>query len=246
MDQGLRADYFVNSEPTDLAAVTMHAAALSFVIELTGDTRHLSKREEAVDAILAACDLVPRLTTMKLSGARSPAHAAINRVHVGVVHGALGRDLAEWRSPQVADFARLKGSARYAPGQTEQGALADIRAELDALEARFPGLKATVSSENRSGTPTMPTFEVARTSPMVEAINRAYATVRGAAQPTGAITPPAYYGTDAGHLSQAGGMEGVVCGPGGRYNTMPDERVDIPDFLDMIRIYMLTILAICR
>ena len=41
------------------------------------------------------------------------------------------------------------------------------------------------------------------------------------------------------------GMAGVVCGPGGRYNTMPDERVDIGDYLDMVRIYLLTILAIC-
>ena len=41
-------------------------------------------------------------------------------------------------------------------------------------------------------------------------------------------------------------MEGIVCGPGGRYNTMPDERVGIRDFLDMVRIYMLTILDICE
>jgi len=41
-------------------------------------------------------------------------------------------------------------------------------------------------------------------------------------------------------------MEGVVCGPGGRYNTMPDERVDIADYLDMIRIYMRVILDICE
>ena len=34
---GIRADYFVNSEPTDLQAVTMHACAFSFVIELTGN-----------------------------------------------------------------------------------------------------------------------------------------------------------------------------------------------------------------
>ena len=33
-----------------------------------------------------------------------------------------------------------------------------------------------------------------------------------------------------------------MCGPGGRYNTMPDERVDIPDYLDMVRIYRLAIL----
>ena len=61
IEQGLRADYFVNSEPTDLAALTMHAAAFTFLIELVGKTRHLSKREEAVDAIAAACDLIPRL-----------------------------------------------------------------------------------------------------------------------------------------------------------------------------------------
>ena len=66
-------------------------------------------------------------------------HERINRVHVGVVHGALGRELHEWRPPQVADFVRIKGSGRYAPGQTEAGAMADMRRELDALEARFPG-----------------------------------------------------------------------------------------------------------
>jgi acetylornithine deacetylase len=245
VEQGLRADYFINSEPTDLAAMTMHAAAFMFIIELTGVTRHLSKREEAVDAIAAACDLIPRLNAMTFSGALSADHQRINRVHVGVVHGALGQELHEWRSPQVADFLRIKGSGRYAPGQTEAGALADMRRELDALEARFPGLKTELRSEDRAGVPTMPPFEVATTSPIVAAINKAYLSVRGAPQPTGAITPPGFYGTDAGHLYRYGGMEGVVCGPGGRHNTMPDERVDIADFLDMIRIYVLTILEIC-
>jgi acetylornithine deacetylase len=223
--QGVRADYFVNSEPTDLKAVTMHAAAFTFIVELEGKTRHLSKREEAVDAILAACDLIPRLHGLTFADAPSDEHRSINRVHVGVIHGALGRDLHEWRPPQVADFVRLKGSARYAPGQTEAGALAEIRRALDALEARHPGLKATVTAER--------------------AINAAYAAIRGEPQPTGAITPPGFYGTDAGHLYAELGMQGVVCGPGGRYNTMPDERVDIADYLDMIRIYLLTIADIC-
>ena len=77
-------------------------------------------------------------------------------------------------------------------------------------------------------------------------INAAYEVVRGEAQPTGAIKPPGFFGTDAGHLYAEAGMEGIVCGPGGRYNTMPDERVEIRDFLDMVRIYMLTILDICE
>jgi acetylornithine deacetylase len=244
--QGVRADYFINSEPTDLQALTMHAAAFTFIIELIGITRHLSKREAAVDAILAACDLIPRLGGMRFSGARSEEHHSINRVHVGVVHGALGQELLEWRPPQVADFVRIKGSGRYAPGQTEEQALADLRAALNALEARFPGLRATVRSERVDGRPLMPAFEVAKDSRIVQTVNAAYEKVRGAKQPTGAIAPPCFYGTDAGHFHHELGMEGIVCGPGGRYNTMPDERVDIPDFLDMIRIYMLAILDICE
>ncbi|TKT69766.1 M20/M25/M40 family metallo-hydrolase [Aquamicrobium sp. LC103] len=243
---GLRADYFINSEPSDLQAITMHAAAFTFVIELEGITRHLSKREAAVDAILAACELIPELHGLTFSDAPSEEHRSINRVHVGVVHGALGRDLHEWRPPQVADFVRLKGSGRYGPGQTEENALADIQKALDSLCARYPGLKAKLSTEAREGRPVMPAFEVAKDSPIVTALNAAYGAIRNEPQPTGAITPPGFFGTDAGHLYEHGGMTGVVCGPGGRYNTMPDERVDIPDYLDCIRIYLLTICEICE
>jgi acetylornithine deacetylase len=243
---GVKADYFINSEPSDLAAVTMHAAALSFVIELTGDTRHLSKREQSVDAIAAACDIIPRINAMTFSGAKSEVHRSINRGHVGVVHGALGRDLEEWRPPQVSDFVRIRGSARYAPGQTQEGVLADLAGELVELEKRFPGLKAKLVPEMIEGRPLMPPFEVSPTSRIVTSINAAYEAVRGEKQPTGAITPTRFYGTDAGHLYHELGMEGIVCGPGGRYNTMPDERVDIVDYLDMIRVYMLTILDICE
>jgi acetylornithine deacetylase len=246
MQQGLRADYFINTEPTDLAALTMHAAAFTFIVELTGRTRHLSKREEAVDAITAACDLIPRLNAMRFSDAPTPEHASINRVHVGVMRGALGRDFAEWRPAQVADFVRLQGSGRYALGQSEEHAIADMRRELDVLETRFPGLQATLMPERTRGRATMPPFAVARDSRIVQVVNRAYEQVRGEQQPTGAIIPPGYYGTDAGHLLESGGMEGVVCGPGGRYNTMPDERVDISDFIDAIRIYTLAILDICE
>ena len=246
VQSGVKADYFINSEPSDLAAITMHAEAFTFVIELEGITRHLSKREEAVDAILAACDLIPELTRLTFSDAPSEEHRSINRVHVGTIHGALGRELLEWRPPQVADFVRLTGSGRYGPGQTEANALADIRRVLDGLVERWPGLKATVRTKKSADRPIMPAFEVARDSRIVTALNAAYEAIRGEPQPTGALTPTGFYGTDAGHLYATGGMEGVVCGPGGRYNTMPDERVDIPDYLDMVRIYLLTICDICE
>lgn len=246
VQQGTKADYFVNSEPTDLQAVTMHAEAFVFVIELTGITRHMSKREEAVDAIRAACDLVPMLTDLTFSDAPTDEHRSINRVHVGTIRGALGQNFEDWRPPQVADFVRLTGSGRIGPGQSQDHALKDLRTVLSALEAKWPGLKTRVEIEARDGKPTMPAFEVPKDATIVKSLNRAYSAIRGEPQPTGAITPPGYYGTDAGHLYAVGGMEGVVCGPGGRYNTMPDERVDRIDYLDMARIYIIVMCDICR
>ncbi|OWT80356.1 MULTISPECIES: M20 family metallopeptidase [unclassified Achromobacter] len=245
IDQGIKADYFVNAEPTDVQALTMHAGSFVFVIEITGNTRHLSKREEAADAIMAGCWLVPRINAMTFSGAASERHASINRAHVGVMRGGLGREMLEWRAPQVADFVRIQGSARYAPGQSEDGVMADLRRMLDEMEFTLPGIRATVTINRNDDRPTMLPFEVAPDNRIVQAVNQAYRRVRGVEQPTGALRPPAFYGTDAAHFYQRRGMAGVVCGPGGKYNTMPDERVDIADYLAAIRVYMLTILDIC-
>lgn len=239
-------DYFINAEPTDLQALTMHSGSLMFTIELTGDTRHLSKREESVDAISAAVELIPQINGIVFSGAKTEEHRRINRGHVGSMHGALGRDLNESRPPQVADFVRLKGSARFAPGQTVEGVLADLQQLLEALCQRHPGLKAELFDDGIRDKPTMLPFEVSPDSAIVKAVNRAWKTVRGTEQPTGVIMPPAFFGTDAAHFYQHAGMEGIVCGPGGKYNTMPDEKVEITEFLDMVKIYLLAILDICQ
>src|SRR5262249_8795177 len=155
---------------------------------------------------------------MAFSSALSPDHQKINRVHVGVMHGALGRDFHEWRPAQVADYVRLLGSARYAPGQSEAAVLQEMRGELARFHQRFPGLRRALSRSTTNARLSMPPVEVARTSPVVAALNSAYQQIRGERQPTGVFLPSGFYGTDAGHLSHGGGMSGVVCGPGGRYN----------------------------
>src|SRR5437773_1596529 len=168
------------------------------------------------------------------------------RGDVGVVHGALSRELHEWRPPQVADFARLVGTARYAPSQSEASVLADLRRLLDEVERETPGLRATVARSALGNRPVMLPFEVPRDARIVEVVRKAHRAVRGAEQPLGPVPPYCFYGTDAAHLLHRAHMEGVVCGPGGRYNTMPDERVDVADYLDMVEIYMLAIQEICR
>ncbi|KAF4125413.1 acetylornithine deacetylase [Geosmithia morbida] len=236
------ADCFINCEPSDIRAITMHSEALHFSIVLIGETRHMSAREEATDAILAACELIPILDGMKFNGARSPEHEKCNRCSVGVVHGALGRRLEEWRPAQVADVCKLDGSARYAPGQTQEGVMADIRAVLDAVACKFPGMRYELMQRTE---PTMPAFEANADSDLVQSLNRAYLDIRNTTQPTGVLPPTCFYGSDGGHLYKSLGMEGIICGPGGKYNTRPDEKVDIADYLDCIRLFMRVIVDLC-
>ena len=232
IEEGVRADYFINAEPTDLDGLTLHAGAFDFVVELTGITRHISKREEATDAILAACALIPRIDSMTFSGAASAEHEGVNRANVGVLRASLSPEFHDWRPPQVADFARMVGTGRYAPSQSEESVLADIRKLLDQLEGEFPGLKAKVLKAEKHDRPySMLPFEVPANAPIVEVVGRAYKDVRGVEQRTGPVKPYCFYGTDAAHLLHRAGMQGIVCGPGGKYNTMPDERVEIRDYL---------------
>ena len=245
IEAGVRTDCFVNMEPTDLNGMTLHAGSFNVQIELTGITRHVSKREEAVDAIGAAARLIPRFNTMTFSGAANDEHAAVNRANIGVVRGSLSPEFHDWRPPQVADFVRMAGTVRYGPSQSEAGVLADIERLLAELETETPGLKTTVVKQFAGDRPSMLPFEVDRESAIVKAVSGAYAEVRGEAQRLGPVKPCCFYGTDASHLLHRASMPGIVCGPGGRYNTMPDERVDIPDYLDAIRIYLLTILDVC-
>ncbi|KAH6675402.1 acetylornithine deacetylase [Plectosphaerella plurivora] len=233
---------FINCEPSDIKAVTMHAEALVFEITLIGVTRHMSAKEEASDAILAACELIPILDGMTFSGAKSKEHEKCNRCSVGIVHGALGRELAEWRPAQVADVCKLAGSGRYAPGQTQETVMGDIRRVIESVIGKFPGMTFELKQRHE---PTMPAFEAETGSVVVRALNEAYERVRGEAQPTGVLAPTCFYGSDAGHLYSRLGMSGIVCGPGGKYNTRPDEKVDIADYLDCVRMFMRVIMEIC-
>jgi acetylornithine deacetylase len=153
----------------------------------------------------------------------------------------------QWRPPQVADVVRLLGAARYSPSQNVETVLDDIRRVAEKVCVDFPGLRIDVQdATDLTGFPNFPPFEVNRSAPVVAAVNRAFKEIRSADQPTGAPRPYCFYGTDAAHLQHGAGMEGVVCGPGGRYNTMPDERVDIDDYLDAIRVYLLTMHDLCN
>ena len=247
IEKGIKADYFVVGEPTDLAGVTIHAGTYDFEIELTGETRHMSKREEAGDATAAAAELALRINDLRFPGAASADHEAVIRCHVGTMRSALTPKFDESRRVQVADFARLTGSCRYAPSQTQDQVAGILRGLADEVCRKRGKVSAVVRQYLRPGVKPMLPFEVEKSSPLVQSMNRNYLALSGRPQPTGAIPPPCFFNSDACHLQNFGGVrDGIVCGAGGRYNTMSDERVDIEDYLLAVKLYASVASDLCE
>lgn len=235
-------DFFVNCEPTDIKGLTMHAGSAIVKINVIGDTRHMSKREELTDAILLSMDIINNLTYLTFSSALTETHELVNRCHIGTIRAGLGRNYEEWRQPQVADFSTIQLAARFAPGQNEHIVLEDIKRELKKTKLKYPKLEFEVELVKRDF---MPPFEVDPNSDIVTTMNKHFLAVRNYPQPTGVLKPPCFYGSDAGHMYEKLQLQGIVMGPGGKYNTMPDEKVDLVDYFDCIRIFMRLIVDMC-
>ena len=241
---GTRTDYFIVGEPTDLAVMTLHAANVEFAVHTFGDTRHMSKAEEAVSAIDTMYLVIERLTRMTFSGPATAEHASVRRLNIGSMRAGLGRDHLDWRTPQVPDVATIKVAVRYGPGQTATSVLADVQRELDALHQADPRVKAEIAPPAASNTNRTDAFEIAKDAPIVGLVRTAHERVMRRAPAVGAVAPYRYYGTDAPFLA-AVGSQGVVCGVGGKYNTMPDEKVELTDFHGGTRIYASVAADIC-
>jgi acetylornithine deacetylase len=245
LKEGVRADAFVVGEPTDLAVLTLHATDLNLQINTLGVTRHLSKMEESVSAIDTMYRVIERLKAMEFTGPDDPESRSVRRLNVGSMRAGLGREVHDWRPGQVPDFASIRVSIRFGPGQTAESVLADVRRGMEALHESDPRVVTEVVPLNADGRIPLHPFRVSRDERIVKAVVAAHERVVGAAPAVGAVAPYRYYGSDASHLQYVGGMKGVVCGAGGKYNTMPDERVELTQFHAATRIFALTALAMC-
>ena len=244
LQQGVRADRFVVGEPTDNSALTLHAGSLEAELTVHGRTRHLSKMEEGVDAIAKMLKIIPALNSMAFSGPDRPDYRGLRRVGIGVIRGGLGPEYQDWRPSLLADRCAIKFSARYSPGQTPEMVAGDIRELIARMQKDDPDLVAELRLNEGGQRMLMGPFEVARDADIVQTVLRAHRAVVGEEPKIGDVTPYKFYGTDAAHLSRAG-MTGLVYGPGGKYNTMPDERVELRDLCNAARVYARVIVETC-
>jgi acetylornithine deacetylase len=252
IDQGIRADHFVDGEPTELAIVNMHAGVVLLKLNVFGEMRHYTTRTGAVHhaiqhmmAILQELgpSYTPHAPDGWLSFEPNPEFEGLPQHNVGVVRGGITRECLEWRVGLVPDYCYALLDVRIVPGQTPESVKRDVERVIERVRRREARLRAEVELMDRTRHLFMPPFYVPQKAEVVQATAAAHRTVVGSEPEWGGVTK--FAGSDAAHLWNAG-IPGLLYGPGGRFLSRPDEKVEVRDIVAAARVYALVAADLCN
>ena len=238
LNNGLKGDFFINGEPTDLNFMTIHAGTYSFIIKIIGETRHLSKRNEATDATRILNEILNDITSLDITtNIKDNDEKKLNIIHIGSVRSGLGENFSDDRPPQVSDNAIIYGSVRF----TNFDDITNINNQITQIISKYNILykNADINFTIQSNNPIMPPIKTNLSKNTINLINQSNKLIKNSNSIIGQILPYSLYGTDAGHIVNKLKIPGFVMGSGGKYNTQPDERVLLDDYIDNIRLYCL-------
>ena len=232
--------------------LTVHAGVLEMAIHVLGNSRHISRKEEAVDAIAKMCKAVPAIDGVKFTYTPREDLPGLPRINVGAIIGGRGRDY-DMRGPNfVSDFCTVIVDVRFLPGMTSASVKADIERALDEVKRDDPDFQYEIEMppdpKYRVFTVVMEPFDLPKNEYILETVLRQYRTVTGKEPDgVGTVLPGSYTGDDTCHL-WAAGVPCLLYGPGGGSESaaIPDEFSRISDMEQVAKVLALTALDVCN
>ena len=117
--------------------LTVHAGVVEMAIHTLGSSRHISRMEEAVDAIEKMCKAIPVLKSVQFTHTPRADLPGLPRLNVGCIIGGRGRDY-DLRGPNfTCDVCTVLVDVRFLPGMTSESVVpSDGRSRPTALSPR--------------------------------------------------------------------------------------------------------------
>jgi acetylornithine deacetylase len=227
----VQADAAIVTEPTDLMIGAAHRGFIWFEVETFGRVAHGSRFKEGIDANMRMGRFLSCLEGLERELRARPPHPLTGppSLHVARLQG--GREISIY-----ADHCLCQIERRTVPGETVEGATAEVQAILDELVREDQTFKASVKA-----TFDRDAFETQPGSRIVETLDRVVSSRSRA--------PAAYCGqtfwTDAALLASAG-MDAVLLGPTGFGLHSQEEWVELQSVIELAQILAETALAYCK
>jgi acetylornithine deacetylase len=217
----LKPDGAIVTEPTALEVCLAHKGYLWIEVKIEGRAAHGSKFELGIDANMKMGAFLHALGGLERElRARTP-HPLVGppSLHAAVLNGGSGLST-------YAAVSRLQIERRTIPGETEAQAVAEVQQLADRISTTDPDFHAKVKAFF-----VRDPFEVSAGAPIVKAVDRAAAKVRGHQPKHIGDTP----WMDAA-LLQAAGVETVVCGATGAGAHSDTEWVELDSVIQLAEI----------
>jgi acetylornithine deacetylase len=254
LERGLRTDYFLLGEPTELCYALDHTASIVLRIHVLGRMKHFATVEVAgakgVNAVEKMARVIealgPSHTPMPSGSAGGwlqheprPGFEGLPQINIGPVRGGIGAAHDESRPALFPDRCTLTVDVRIVPGMTKASIERDLRRLLDGIAATDSDFRYDI--EFAGDTFPLP-FSAPRASPLLDALKALHAHLHGAAPQESTVLK--FAASDASWLGAAG-ISGVIYGPAGRYLSRPDERCETREVVAMAQVCAGLIAELC-
>lgn len=247
---GVRTDYFLLGEPTELQLGLSHTASITAKLHVSGNVRHFSTADRGamVNAIYEATRIVDALgpSHQHIPSARNGGWLTyeddwtlkdLPQLNIGSIRGGVGPQHDGSRPALFADRCTLWLDFRIVPGMSATTIADDLAALIESL----PGPPIQYALEFTAGNFPAP-FTARRDSPVVRSVIDAHQRINGG-RPADreSLTRAA---SDASWLALAG-IEGVIYGAAGRYVSRPDERCEVDQLIRAAKVYACVLVDLC-
>lgn len=140
IDEGVRAEMAIITEPTRLAICPAHRGFAWFEVQFTGRAAHGSRYDIGVDAITHAGLLLTELSHLEQTREAGLRHPLLGRgsLHASTVFGGVG--MSTYPEQCILTIER-----RTLPGESTDLALAEIVDACDRVRKNTPGFDASVT-----------------------------------------------------------------------------------------------------
>jgi acetylornithine deacetylase/succinyl-diaminopimelate desuccinylase family protein len=191
--RGLRADFGIAGEPTQLRIVRAHKGVTRWRVSTEGKAAHSAYPDRGINAIYAMGHVLARLEAYASALLKQTPHPELGTptMSVGVIEGGQAVNI-------VPDRCWVEVDRRTLPGDTVHTVLAPVREALRGVEGwKFEEPYLSVAG-----------MEVPAEMPIVLMLERALREITGSS-----VIESANYATDAGVYNEAG-IPTIVFGPG--------------------------------
>lgn len=229
VDSGLRADYAIVTEPTNLQIVNCHKGAVNLDVLVEGKGAHASTPEQGLNAIYHASRIALALEEYA-KGLAKKKHEILGSptLVVGTIEGG--------QVPyMVADHCKMSLDYRVIPGEDSDYVLNEIQNIVEFHNKKFPEFKSKTIV-----TYATPPLETDINCPVIKSLQKNADAEMGLK--TKVLGWP---GVSDGNILQAiGGIPTVLFGPGdlGKMAHQPNEGVAVNQLQSAVKILTLTLL----